>query len=340
MVARPWIDVIPINDHLWMGMHPDDLHLNGGRPAVIATDRTNFLDEPLELERALFHPRWPNALRWDRSQAGSVELFPLIAELSCLVRRDGILAGQRGELFVERLPLGAQAQQNSPAQCPRRGHRREVRALARLGLPQPRVSSHLALLRKAGLVSADVVGRQRIYRVDAKRVTALMATLRALTTTAQGRRPKDAKVPQGRPPRSAQAAREVRRNTAIRQARTCYDHLAGVAGVQLLDEMLRRGWVVADGVGRPLYRLTPQGAQALTDRGVNIPLARKSRRVFGFACLDWTERRPHLGGSLGAAILRALEDAGAIRREKNSRTVTRVEPVTDWLDGPASQSVT
>src|ERR1043166_3239825 len=101
--------------------------------------------------------------------------------------------------------------------------------VTRLGIPQPRASTHLAFLRKAGLVSVDRLGRQRVYRPDATRIAAVLEALQGCTPTT--------------PPRSLQAGREVRRNTAMRQARTCYDHLAGVAGVQLLDEMLRRRWL-------------------------------------------------------------------------------------------------
>jgi DNA-binding transcriptional ArsR family regulator len=120
--------------------------------------------------------------------------------------------------------------------------------VTRLGIPQPRVSTHLAFLRKVGLVSVADLGRQRRYRPDVARIEAVLEALQALTPTT--------------PRRSPQARRELQGNTAIRQARTCYDHLAGVAGVQLLDEMLHREWLAPDeqaGQPRPLYRLTPPG---------------------------------------------------------------------------------
>src|SRR5215510_14468244 len=128
--------------------------------------------------------------------------------------------------------------------------------VTRLGVPQPRASTHLAFLRKVGLVSVDRLGRQRVYRPDTVRIEAVLEALRALIPTT--------------PPRSLQAVREVQRNTAMRQARTCYDHLAGVAGVQLLDEMLRRRWLEPNEPEenpRSLYRLTPPGTQVLSARG-------------------------------------------------------------------------
>jgi hypothetical protein len=134
-----------------------------------------------------------------------------------------------------------------------------------------------------------------------------------------------------RAPRSPGAAREVRRNSAMRQARSCYDHLAGVAGVQLLEAMLRLDWLRAQGDRRPRYRLTPQGAQALVARGVDIARVYGGRRAFAYGCLDWTERRPHLAGALGAAILTALEASGGVRRVAGSRTVVLLQPLTNWL---------
>jgi DNA-binding transcriptional ArsR family regulator len=194
---------------------------------------------------------------------------------------------------------------------------------ARVGLAQPRVSTHLALLRRAGLVSAATVGRQRTYHVDAERIGTMFAALGGTTmaTTTM------------HPTRSAQAARAVQRDMPIRQARTCYDHLAGVAGVQLLDALLMRGWLATDDGPRPRYHLTQAGETALRARGVDIETAQRARRMFAFGCLDWTERRPHLGGALGAAILATLEEAGAIQRDGAGRTILLTQPLDRWLDG-------
>ncbi len=197
--------------------------------------------------------------------------------------------------------------------------------VTRLGIPQPRASTHLAFLRKVGLVSVHRLGRQRVYHPDAAHITAVLEALRAGLPPA--------------PSRSAQAERQVRHNTAMRQARTCYDHLAGVAGVQLLDAMLRRGWLQShepEASPRSLYHLTPQGAQALHARGVDVVRAAQTRRRFAFGCLDWTERRAHLGGALGAAILEAMVTAGIVWWQPQSRRVVCEKPVVDWLDTASS----
>jgi DNA-binding transcriptional ArsR family regulator len=190
---------------------------------------------------------------------------------------------------------------------------------ARLDLAQPRVSSHLARLRAAGLVATAALGRHRAYRVDAARVKPLLDALYAGGPAAVARP-------------SAQAGRERRRDTPLRRARTCYDHLAGVAGVALLEAMRRRRWLLEraekKGAG---YALTPAGARALARRGVNLDAARASRRRFATACLDWTERRPHLGGALGAEVLAALRNSGHVRRAPHTRAVTLPRPLPTWL---------
>ena len=135
------------------------------------------------------------------------------------------------------------------------------------------------------------------------------------------------------PRRSAQAEREVRKDTAMRQARTCYDHLAGVAGVGLMDEMLRRGWLqMANDAPRPDYSLTQSGEDGLKELGVDVARVKVSKRKFAYGCLDWTERRSHLGGALGAAILDALQDYEAVQRSKGTRTVATLKPITGWFE--------
>lgn len=195
---------------------------------------------------------------------------------------------------------------------------------ARLMLPQPRVSTHLKILLDAGLVAVETAGRQRSYRVEVPWIQRILTTLGATEVALR----------QLSPP-SKQAAREVQRNSAIRQARTCYGHLAGVTGVQLLEELLTRKWLTGrqEG-GRPHYELTSAGLHALSRRSVDLESATAERRVFAYGCPDWTERRPHLAGALGTAVFRALKEAGIVRRSSTSRIVTLLRPVTEWLNSP------
>jgi DNA-binding transcriptional ArsR family regulator len=201
---------------------------------------------------------------------------------------------------------------------------------ARLGLPQPRVSTHLALLREVGLVVPHAHGRQRVYHVDAARVEPILAMLQVLAPSAAVALTETTGVEMSL---SEQAARLVRRDMPIRHARSCYDHVAGVAGVRLLDELLRRGWLVPEEAGTHThYHLTTAGEEALAARGVDIARARRARRLFAYACLDWTERRPHLGGSLAAAMLDALILAGIVRRESEGRALRVLQSLDYWLD--------
>jgi len=189
---------------------------------------------------------------------------------------------------------------------------------SRAALPQPRVSTHLARLRGVGLVTPVAMGRHRAYRVDAARVKPLLDALYA-TGPAAVLQP------------SARAGRERRRDTPLRRARTCYDHLAGVAGVALMEALRTRGWVTPRTDHGPRFTLTRSGEAALARRGVDVAAARGSHRRFATACLDWTERRPHLGGALGAAVLDALRAKGYVTRRRGQRAVAIERPLTRWL---------
>ena len=144
-----------------------------------------------------------------------------------------------------------------------------------------------------------------------------------------------------RPKRSPQAEREVRRDTRLRQARTCYGHLAGVAGVALMEEMLGLDWlqetpepVSGNRVG---YSLTTKGHQEMEVLGVDISSAAASTGNFAFGCLDWTEQGLHLGGSLGRAVTACLFEQGFVGRTSGTREVTLNGGPTIWLDGGASR---
>ena len=134
-------------------------------------------------------------------------------------------------------------------------------------------------------------------------------------------------------PPSPQAARQVRENSPLRQARTCYDHLAGVAGVQLMDQLLTLGWLEPTEYqkDRQLFRPTLLGQEELTQRGLDLTTLRKTNRRFAYGCVDWTERGNHLAGSLAAAILQSLQATGTITRHPNTRTVTLAKPLVNWL---------
>ncbi len=145
-----------------------------------------------------------------------------------------------------------------------------------------------------------------------------------------------------RPKLSSQAAREVKLDTPLRRARTCYGHLAGVAGVYLMDQMRSRGWLeemparVEDRhVG---YTLTNNGIQDLESRGIDPAGAKTMVGRAAYGWLDWTERGQHVGGRLGRAIVGSLCAGGYISlssgsRSSNSREVEILQDLQGWLDG-------
>lgn len=188
---------------------------------------------------------------------------------------------------------------------------------AALGLPTAQTSLHLAKLRDRGLVRAERQGRHRIYSADPDPLRRLAKGLEELT---RGERTAPA-GPGARPSRPAQI------DPALRRARTCYDHLAGTAAVDLVSRMERRGWLLRRASG---FLPTEKGGRQLMRRGVNVAACREMRRKLAPGCLDWTERRWHLGGALGAAVLDSLVQQGYV--ESTSGRHLRIRrAVTGWL---------
>jgi DNA-binding transcriptional ArsR family regulator len=195
---------------------------------------------------------------------------------------------------------------------------------SRLGLVQPRVSSHLSILLDHGLVSVVETGRQRIYSVNSGKLSAILKDFEKLSI------PGNAKTLATR-----KATMRPGLDSEIRLARTCYDHLAGVAGVELLDEMLSSGWLSRDSLVKSdkqkvRYRLTPVGSEALRERGVDLEGASESKRTFAYGCLDWTEQRSHLAGSLGKAVLNSIIRGGIVERKTGTRALKMLKPISTW----------
>jgi DNA-binding transcriptional ArsR family regulator len=184
------------------------------------------------------------------------------------------------------------------------------------GVSPSAASGHLARLTEGGLLAMEVSGRHRYYRIATPDIA---AAIEALATLAR------VSAPQREPERRPSAV-----PLDMRYARTCYDHLAGELAVRLFDSMLTRNWLtlapnVSEKQGATPLDATPEGAQALTELGIDIKAQRARRRRFACTCIDWSERRPHLGGALGAAFLEACETHGWIEPTAKRR-VLRVTP--------------
>jgi DNA-binding transcriptional ArsR family regulator len=177
------------------------------------------------------------------------------------------------------------------------------------GLSPSSASGHLAKLTEGGLLTLEVRGRHRYYRIATPEVA---DSLEALANIAQASAPQRATM---RPARTVPVD--------LRYARTCYDHMAGELAVSVFDHMLGQGWLLVDD-GRAV-ETTERGARALAEWGIDLERQRTLKRRFGCTCLDWSERRAHLGGALGAALLAHWCERGCVERAEKPR-VLRVTP--------------
>jgi DNA-binding transcriptional ArsR family regulator len=189
--------------------------------------------------------------------------------------------------------------------------------LARLaGVSAATASFHLTKLTDGGLIAVERQGRHRYYRLAGHRVATALEALGLISPT--------------RPARSLRQSREA---SALAEARTCYDHLAGRAGVALLETMVGHGLLrevqfsrtVRDEEPASRFDVTGTGAETLGSFGLKLGEIRQSRRHFAGACIDWTQRRRHLNGALAAAITSRLFDLGWIEHGQRRRSV-RVTP--------------
>ena len=173
------------------------------------------------------------------------------------------------------------------------------------GITPQTASTHLSRLIDAGLVTVARQGRSRYHRLADPAVAGLLRGLEQHTTRQQ--------VP-------CTAPRTGPGDEAMRRARTCYDHLAGRLGVAIADVVVAQGHVEMDDEAG---LITEQGAAFLARVGIALPEAsRRLTRPLCRPCLDWSERRPHLAGRLGAAICTHGFDAGWLRRVDGTRAVS------------------
>jgi DNA-binding transcriptional ArsR family regulator len=164
-------------------------------------------------------------------------------------------------------------------------------------------SAHLQKLLTQRLVKVLAQGKHRYYSLEGESVA---GALEALSVLAGGSR--DVFVPNTPSP--------------LRAARTCYDHIAGTLGVALHDRFKALGWLSQSPSPDGGYGLTPSGAKAFESLGIDIEATLKLRRRFAYACVDWSERRPHIGGALGAALLNIGLKRKWVAQDLDSRALT------------------
>ena len=183
------------------------------------------------------------------------------------------------------------------------------------GVAPSTMSAHLDLLVEGGLLTQERQGRHRYLRLADARTATLVEGLAAHTAPAP--------VPTG-------SLRVVSAHRALLDARTCYDHLAGRLGVAVTEALVsQRALRRTDGG----FEVTPSGRSLVEGIGVDLEGARRRRRRFALACLDWTERRSHLGGALGAAICDRFVELGWVRRRPAGRAVLLTDHGAKGLAG-------
>lgn len=170
------------------------------------------------------------------------------------------------------------------------------------GVTLPTASSHLAKLIDGGLLTVAAQGRHRYYGLAGPQVASMLEAIMGVAANVGPKR-----------------ARPGPREPAMREARVCYDHLAGEHAVKMMDTFLARDILVRDGTE---IRLSAKGHSHFTAVGIDMETLGPSRRPVCRDCLDWSVRRSHLAGQLGAAILDKILAEKWARREKDSRVVT------------------
>ena len=167
-------------------------------------------------------------------------------------------------------------------------------------------SAHLAKLVEGGLLELKAQGRHRYFRIASPEVADAVESLGSLGEALQPRAPRSPAIPRATPPQ-------------FLRARTCYDHLAGDIAVQICAAMVNARWLATE---ERDFRVTPLGEERLAALGVDLEAALHKRRAFARACVDLTQRRPHVGGALGAALLELYFERGWILRLRRSRAVS------------------
>jgi DNA-binding transcriptional ArsR family regulator len=188
--------------------------------------------------------------------------------------------------------------------CLMDGYARTSTELAVVAEVSPSTASvHLNRLTTEHLVKVQAQGKHRYYSLEGPSVASV---LEGLSVLASGSR----------------TCFVARTPSQLRSARTCYDHIAGTIGVLLHDRFHALGWLSTDSLGSSTaYDLTPSGTKAFASLGIDIEATRALRRRFACACLDWSERRPHVGGALGAAFLKAALKRKWVMQHLDSRAL-------------------
>ena len=180
------------------------------------------------------------------------------------------------------------------------------------GVTKQTISAHLGKLVHAGLVAFEKHGRHRYFRLADRDVAHLLESLMGVAFRT-----------------GAVRVRASPREPALRKARVCYDHLAGEIGVHIFESLMKRHALVPGGDG---LELTAEGRSLFQKLRIDTDAVARQKRFFCRACLDWSERRHHLAGALGAALLARIVELGWAKRARDSRVVLLTAPGQQALE--------
>jgi len=181
----------------------------------------------------------------------------------------------------------------------------------RAGVSAQTASAHLAKLTKASLIKVMRSGRYRLYRLGNAKVGHALEALGAIS-----------------PEHQIVSLRQSDESAALKLARMCYDHLAGYIGVGITEALAHRSYIVPRGRD---FEITKKGMKWLVAFGVESEPFEQSRRRLATQCLDWSERRPHVGGALGAALANRMIEQGWFTRARSNRSLKITADGGRWL---------
>lgn len=174
--------------------------------------------------------------------------------------------------------------------------------LAYMAAIKPQTASfHLSKLIESNLVNVDKQGRHRYYQLANEEVARILESFLAIS-----------------PPPEVRSLKQSSQVKLLREARTCYDHLAGKLGVGLTESMLNTGYLEKE---ERNFVVTPKGEQFFTDFGIDLGQLKRKRRSFSHACIDWSERHHHLAGALGNELMKRFLDLSWIVQVPSVRAV-------------------
>ncbi len=187
------------------------------------------------------------------------------------------------------------------------------------GVEPATASAHLRRLEGDALITSLASGRYKYFGLRSPAVAEMIESLMVVAPEKPAD-PRRSTVPEN-----------------LRAARLCYDHLAGQLGTEVSATLLARGWLNPQDATHAAYDVTPEGERAFAAIGIDVSTLRNGRRRFAYGCMDWSERRPHLAGALGAAVAERCIALGWLARQKHSRALVVTESgqgdLRAWLAG-------